>query len=58
MIGQPIARIWARCCGEGTFRRKDGTSPLEPNTVYGLVVRLLSGDITLRKVGRSYIKES
>lgn len=63
IIGKPIARLWARCAGEGdgiivgvALKNGDGSCPFEPNTVYEAVLCELSGDIVLRKVGRSAVR--
>ena len=61
--GKPIARLWARCAGNGdgvivgvALKNEDDSCPFEPNTIYEAVRCELSGDVVLRKVGRAAIR--
>lgn len=63
IYGKPVARLWARCAGEGdgvivgaALKNEDGSCPFEPNTIYEAVRCELSGDVVLRKVGRAAIR--
>ena len=63
IYGKPIARLWARCAGNGdgvivgvALKNEDGSCPFEPNTIYEATRCALSGDVVLRKVGRAAIR--
>lgn len=63
VYGKPVARLWARCSGNGdgvivgaALKNEDGSCPFEPNTIYEAVRCELSGDVVLRKVGRAAIR--
>ena len=63
IYGKPVARLWARCAGNGdgvivgvALKNEDGSCPFEPNTIYEAVRCELSGDVVLRKVGRAAIR--
>ena len=63
VYGKPIARLWARCAGNGdgaivgvALKNEDGSCPFEPNTIYEATKCALSGDVVLRKVGRAAIR--
>ena len=63
IYGKPVARLWARCAGDGdgvivgvALKNEDGSCPFEPNTIYEAVRCELSGDVVLRKVGRAAIR--
>ena len=63
IYGKPVARLWARCAGNGdgvivgaALSNEDGSCPFEPNTIYEAVRCKLSGDVVLRKVGRAAIR--
>lgn len=59
----PVARLVTRLQGEGDgliigSLLKSGQGLLEPNTVYELGECMLSGDLILRKVGKSLVAVS
>lgn len=63
ILGKPVARLWARCAGEGdgliigaALQNEDGTCPFEPNTVYEVIKCALSGDMIIRKVGQAAVR--
>ena len=63
VYGKTIARLWARCSGNGdgvivgvALKNEDGSCPFEPNTIYEATRCTLSGDVVLRKVGRAAIR--
>ena len=63
IYGKPVARLWARCAGNGdgvivgvALKNEDGSCPFEPNTIYEAVRCELSGYVVLSKVGRAAIR--
>lgn len=60
---KPVARVVTRLQGEGDglivgSLMQGGKGLLDPNTVYQLEECLLTGDIVLKKVGKSVVAES